>query len=147
MFILKFIFDVILWIISWILEPFASVGTFLVLLFKNKAKGYFKTSATNKDMYANQEYKSLWNAILIKKGKYKFGNVLETMSSVLGKIERNSTIKIVTWKIPYWFGKSFTYRHRKFIVTQYTLVGIFLNRVLWVIERNHCILSINDLFE
>lgn len=137
MFILKFIFELILFVVMYVLIPFCGTATFLVLLFQNRAKGYFKTSATNYDRFANKEYASLWNQILIKPGGYQFGIDKETMSGVLGKNERDYTkIKIVTW----WFG----YRHRVFKETEYRLAGIFLNRILWLIERKHCTISIDD---
>ena len=54
---------------------------------------------------------------VIKKGGYKFGNKQETISSVMGKNQRDGTT---------------------------TLAGRGLRILLDVVEHNHCILSINE---
>ena len=58
-----------------------------------------------------------WNAVFIIDGGYKFGNPKETMSSVLGKNQRDKTL---------------------------TLLGDVLRWALDRIEKDHCLLSIND---
>ncbi len=65
---------------------------------KNK-KGYFKSSAINLDKFGNREFRTLFNKTLVN--GYQFGNVNETISSVLGKNERDNTLtrfgKIIVW--------------------------------------------------
>lgn len=67
---------------------------------KNK-KGYFRSSAVNLDKYANREFRTLWNKTLKKENGYKFGNENETISSALGKNERDKTLtktgKVLVW--------------------------------------------------
>lgn len=53
------------------------------LLVENK-KGYFRSSALTIDRLANREFRTLWNKILIEENGYKFGNIEETISGVLG---------------------------------------------------------------
>lgn len=74
-------------------------------------------TARSIDVFANVEAQELFNDILIKKGGYKFGNKLETISSVLGKNQRDSTL---------------------------TKVGTGLRILLDKIEKDHCLLAIND---
>lgn len=108
-------------------------------------KGYFLNSASSLDRWGNSEFKTLWNLILIKSSSlYKFGNIFETISSVLGKNERASQVVLVNYRVYYWWKKYKVYRHRKFIKTDYTLIGIGLNRFLWMCDYNHCMKSIND---
>ena len=108
-------------------------------------KGYFLNSAASLDRWGNSEFRTLWNLTLIKSSsEYLFGNIFETISSVLGKNERASQVVLVNYRIYYWWKKYKVYRHRKFIKTDYTLIGIGLNRFLWMCDYNHCIKSIND---
>jgi hypothetical protein len=70
----------ILFIIAYILFlPLTILNWFLV-----SKKGYFRQSALNLDIYANSEFRTLWNKTLQKNG-YKFGKVGETISSAIGK--------------------------------------------------------------
>ena len=74
-------------------------------------------TARSIDVFANVEAQELFNDILIKTGGYKFGNKLETISSVLGKNQRDGTL---------------------------TKVGTGLRILLDKIEKDHCLLAIND---
>tara|TARA_R110002051_G_C8691019_1_gene493028 strand:- start:435 stop:812 length:378 start_codon:yes stop_codon:yes gene_type:complete len=76
-----------------------------------------KRVAMSIDVFANIHGSQIFNDILIKKGGYKFGNKQETISSVMGKNQRDGTT---------------------------TMAGKGLRILLDVIEHNHCILSIND---
>ena len=74
-------------------------------------------TARSIDVFANVEAQELFNDVLIKNGGYKFGNKLETISSVLGKNQRDGTL---------------------------TRVGNGLRILLDKIEEDHCLKSIND---
>lgn len=75
--------------------------TVLNFFFVKNKKGYFRSSAVNLDKYANREFRTLWNKTLKKENGYKFGNENETISSALGKNERDKTLtktgKVLVW--------------------------------------------------
>ena len=54
--------------------------------------GYFRDTAKNIDVWANREFRATWNARLITKDGYHFGAEGETISSALGKNERDGTL-------------------------------------------------------
>jgi hypothetical protein len=58
---------------------------------KNK-NGYFKSSAISLDRFGNREFRTLFNKVLILENGYQFGDIGETISSVLGKNERDNTL-------------------------------------------------------
>ena len=91
--------------------------TLLNLLFVENKAGYFLNTARNLDIFGNREFRSFWNAVLILPEGYKFGKYGETISSVLGKNQRDSTLKPC---------------------------GKFLVKVLDKIENDHCLKSINN---
>lgn len=74
---------ILLFIIAYILFlPLTIINFFVV---KNK-KGYFKNSAINIDKFANREFRTLFNkTLIVQNSAFKFGNINETLSSVLGK--------------------------------------------------------------
>ena len=74
-------------------------------------------TARSIDVFANVEASELFNDTLIKSGGYKFGNRQETISSVLGKNQRDNKL---------------------------TRIGDGLRIILDCIEPAHCLLSIND---
>ena len=78
--------------------------------------GYWQSTAKNIDIWANREFRALWNARLIIPGGYKFGIEAETISSALGKNELMGTL---------------------------TKEGKILVKILNRLEKNHCILWIN----
>ena len=52
-------------------------------------RGYFKDSAINIDKFGNREFRTSLNATLIKSNSpFRFGDIRETISSVLGKNQR-----------------------------------------------------------
>lgn len=67
--------------------------------------GYWKETAKNIDIWANREFRATWNALLRTEGGYKFGVEGETISSALGKNERDGTltkrgkqlVKLLNW--------------------------------------------------
>lgn len=79
----------LLFIIAYILFLPLSVLNYVFLKTK---KGYFKSSAMNLDKYANREFRSLFNQVLINSQAYPFGNEKETISMVLGKNQLNNTL-------------------------------------------------------
>lgn len=79
----------ILFILSYILYlPLSIVNWFFV---KDKF-GYFKSSAVNLDKFGNREFRTLFNKTLINNKGYRFGNINETISSVLGKNQLTCTL-------------------------------------------------------
>ena len=89
----------------------------VVITSKDRGKGYFLNTATNIDKFGNQEFRTLFNLTLRTSSGYKFGLIGETISSVLGKNERDQTLSAV--------GRALAW---------------FLNRL----DKNHCIKSINQ---
>lgn len=103
----------ILFIIAYLLFLPLSLINFILV----GKKGYFKDSAISLDKYANREFRTLWNKVLKNDAGYKFGNINETISSALGKNERDKTL---------------------------TKTGKILVFILNKIEKNHCLLSITE---
>ena len=68
-------------------------------LFVKDKSGYFKSSAINLDKFGNREFRTLFNKVLVT--GYKFGNINETISSVLGKNQIAGTLtrygKVLVW--------------------------------------------------
>jgi len=76
-------------ILAWILFlPLSIINYFCV---KNK-RGYFKQSALNLDKYGNREFRAFFNKFFKNENGYLFGNERETISSALGKNERDGTL-------------------------------------------------------
>lgn len=80
--------------------------------------GYWRNDAVGLDRYGNYNYRSLFNAVLVKKYGYQFGDFRETISSVLGKNEKSETL---------------------------TKSGKILVKILNAIDKNHCEKSIIEL--
>lgn len=73
---------VILFILAYILFLPISLINFLFV----RKKGYFKDSAINIDKFGNREFRTSLNKCLIKSNSpFRFGDIRETISSVLGK--------------------------------------------------------------
>jgi len=87
----------------------------VVFTSKDRGKGYFLNTATNIDKFANQEFRTIFNMILVR--GYRFGLIGETISSVLGKNKRDGTL---------------------------TAIGKGLVWILDLLDKNHCIKSINQ---
>ena len=76
-----------------LLLPLTFINYIAVLIYsKDHAKGYFRSTAVNMDKFGNREFRTLWNLILKTESGYKFGNPEETISSALGKNERDNTL-------------------------------------------------------
>lgn len=91
---MKFCLDILLFIIAYLLLlPLTIINYFVVLITaRDHAKGYFRSTAVNIDKFGNREFRTLWNKALRTDDGYKFGNPEETISSALGKNERDGTL-------------------------------------------------------
>ncbi|MCC9072441.1 hypothetical protein LNQ49_12695 [Flavobacterium sp. F-65] len=112
-------------VLASLLFPVGLFFTFAVNLYKRRWKFSFKrldaqllTIATSVDTSGNVICKDLFNLLLIKKGGYEFGKRKETISSVLGKNQRDETL---------------------------TKTGRFIVFILDKIETDHCLISIDSL--
>lgn len=104
----------LLFITAYILYLPLSIWNFC--LVENK-KGYFRSSAITIDKLANREFRTLWNKKLRTESGYKFGAENETISSALGKNQRDGTL---------------------------TKSGQRLVKVLDFFEKDHCLKSIEN---
>jgi 8-oxo-dGTP diphosphatase len=112
-------------LLSALLFPLGLVMTFFINLYKRRWRLSFKrldtqflSIATSIDASGNVVCKDLFNLILIKKGGYEFGKRKETISSVLGKNQRDNTL---------------------------TGTGRLIAFILDKIETDHCLKSIDSL--
>lgn len=103
----------ILFIIAYVLYLPLTVVNWL---FVKDKSGYFKSSAVNLDKFGNREFRTLFNKMLINDKGYRFGNIEETISSVLGKNQLAGTL---------------------------TKCGLILVWILDKIENDHALKSIN----
>ncbi|AKK74426.1 hypothetical protein OK18_19030 [Chryseobacterium gallinarum] len=99
----KFCLDFFLFIVAYLLLLPLTLINFIAVLLKrrNHVKGYFRSTAVNIDKFGNREFRTLWNITLITDNGYQFGNLNETISSALGKNERDGTLskigKALVW--------------------------------------------------
>lgn len=107
---LGFILFVVAYLLFW---PLSIIN----FLFVENKKGYFKSSAISLDIYANREFRTLWNKTLRIDTGYKFGAEDETISSALGKNQRDKTL---------------------------TNTGKILVSILDFLDKKHCLKSINN---
>lgn len=110
----------ILFVIAYILYLPLTLVNYICVAFtaRDNAKGYFRSSAVTLDKLGNREFRTLFNLTLIKDNGYKFGNFEETISSVLGKNERDETL---------------------------SNTGKILVFILNKIDKDHCVKSILEL--
>jgi len=122
-----------LYLITYLLEPFVLMANIIVVLAKNKnLDGYFYIDSVARDRYANYNYRSLWCFLFIKKIGYKFGNDEETISGVLGKNQRDS--EIVTLKTIYIC--KLRIENNRF--SNMKRAGNLMCNILDTLEKNHC---------
>lgn len=116
---MKFCLDILLFVIAYVLLLPLTLINFVVVLSTSQdhGKGYFRTTAVNIDKFGNREFRKLWNLTLITDLGYQFGNPEETISSVLGKNERDGTL---------------------------SKIGRGLAWILNTIDKDHCLKSIDD---
>ena len=87
--------NLLLFVIAWILIPPLTIWNLIVVNKKyGNTKGYFRNTALSIDIWANFEFRTLWNTKLRIDGGYEFGKTGETISSALGKNERDKTLTI-----------------------------------------------------
>lgn len=106
--------------IAYILFPFVAIANFVTVMYKNvNAYGFFRTmntywfrNAIEVDEYSNYHFAAFWNIALRKSEGYAFGNQKETISSALGKNQRDRTLSWLGWllviilyiiDVKYWF--------------------------------------------
>jgi hypothetical protein len=109
--ILLFIIATILWL------PLTIVNWVFVAFQHGMSNEYFKQTAVDIDRFGNHNFRCFLNATMQVNG-YEFGDVRETISSALGKNQRDGTLSK--------FGK-----------------GICI--VLDKLDKNHCKKSIKEL--
>ena len=102
-----------------VFEPisFVYVNFFKKKFTWKRLNGYFREQAVAIDRFGNSQYRSLLNAWFVGENGYKHGNINETISSVLGKNQRDKTL---------------------------TISGKILTKILDTIDKNHCVNSINE---
>jgi hypothetical protein len=113
---------IILFIIAVYLFKPITVINFICVVFKygfswKTINGFFYETAVDIDRFANRNFRTLWNMILITADGYHFGNINETISSALGKNKVKGTL---------------------------TKAGKGLCWILDKLDKNHCIKSINN---
>lgn len=82
-------------LIKRFLEPFMYIFGSIVALWKGEWNQYNTDLAISIDQYGNGLSRYLFNLVLIKKNAaHKFGNIDETISSVIGK---NKLANTLTW--------------------------------------------------
>ena len=108
--VIKFLVGLLLFMIAFALFLPLTILNFLVVVWKYRDLNYFKSSAISLDRFGNYEFRTLFNLTLIKPKRikegvvlraYQFGKFEETISSVLGKNQRQGTLsktgKILVW--------------------------------------------------
>lgn len=103
----------ILFLIAYILFLPLSFINFITVWHK----GYFLNTAINIDKFANREFRATWNKFLRKENGYYFGKENETISSALGKNQRDKTL---------------------------TKLGKAICTILDFLDKNHCRKSIRN---
>lgn len=114
---------IILTVIAFLLFKPLFIINFFAVLYKYGVKrsvinGFFKQTATDIDRFGNHNFRTLLNLTLIQEGSYQFGDFRETISSVLGKNQRDNTL---------------------------TKTGVVICNILDFIDKDHCKKSIKEL--
>ena len=81
----------------YLLLPITAVFMIIKYLFtgnKRMLAVWFYRTARAIDVFANVNGAEFFNSIFISEGGYKFGNPQETISSVIGKNQRDKTLSI-----------------------------------------------------
>ena len=116
---MNFILVILAKLLYLTVEP---INFIYVILIKKKftwkrLNGYFRNEALAIDRFGNSQYRSLFNTWFVKEKGYKHGNINETISSVLGKNQRDETL---------------------------TKFGMLITKILDRMDENHCKDSINE---
>lgn len=97
--------------------PLTVINRYYVKKKQGNTNGYYKNTAINIDIWANREFRTLWNDKLRIDSGYEFGKENETISSALGKNQRDKTL---------------------------TNCGKILVAILDFLDKNHCKKSIKE---
>jgi len=122
---------ILLYIIATILWVIITPINWIIVSFKHGLSNrYFLETAIDLDKFGNRNFRTFLNVTMVKvkiefwdsnrimeTHPYKFGNVNETISSALGKNQRDGTLS--------WFGR---------------LICFILDKL----DKNHCKKSINN---
>jgi len=100
---------IILYLVAVLLFLPLTCLNIIVVVWKNaRISGFFKTlnsyfftGAIGLDIFANYEFRTLWNTILRKRNGYQFGIKGETISSALGKNQKDKKLSIIGWMLVY----------------------------------------------
>ena len=88
---------IILYIIATIFWVILTPINWIIVTFKHGLSNqYFRETAVDIDKFGNRNFRTFFNTTMKIKDGYAFGNVNETISSVLGKNQRDKTLS--------WFG-------------------------------------------
>ena len=115
----NFILVILAKVLYLVVEPI----NFIYVIFVKKKftwkrlNDYFREEAVSIDRFGNSQYRSLFNAWFVADGGYQHGNINETISSVLGKNQRDKTL---------------------------TRLGMLITKILDIIDKDHCLKSINE---
>jgi len=112
-----FLLFIVALLLSIIMYPIGIIYAFFNYLFENKWKKMFLSGALAIDLIGNTVCESLLNDIL-RTGGARFGDSRETISSVLGKLQRDQKL---------------------------SPLGNLLATILDTIDKNHCKDSIKEL--
>jgi len=107
-------------VLLYLLLPLVAAFMILKYVFtgnKRMLSVWFFRTAREIDIFANVNGSEFFDAIFITDGGYKFGNPKETISSVIGKNQRDNTLSIA---------------------------GKLLRHMLDKIDKDHCLKSINN---
>lgn len=118
----------LLYIVAFALYLPLTILNIIVVIYKYFRKNnaleilnnYFYDEAYSLDVFANRSFRTLWNTMLRKKGGYSFGERNETISSALGKNQRDNTL---------------------------SFLGEGLCKILDTLDKDHCQKSIDAHFD
>ena len=110
--VLLFICSILLLILFFTISIIIAI---IKIIIRKTSSSYFFECSFAVDVLGNVLGQHIWNFIFIKKNGYKFGRRAETMSSVLGKNQRDKTL---------------------------TDIGITIVFILDLFQKNHCLISI-----
>jgi len=102
--------------------PLSIINFFAVLIHYGLSwktlNGFFRQTAIDIDRFGNHNFRTLLNLTLRTKEGYEFGNFKETISSALGKNQRDNTL---------------------------TKTGKIICKILDFLHKEHCLKSINQI--
>jgi hypothetical protein len=102
-----FILFIIASILTWTLAPFLWIYGLIRSAFDGTFSDYNENIAIAKDQYGNAIGKYAFNNLLITKEGYRFGNHLQTISSVLNQNKSLGTLtrfgRLIAWILMHIF--------------------------------------------